>query len=243
MISMAAQKTVKQLLDTITATCNKEEITFEDYYLIKRSFYDLGGIFKLKHLHKENMEVIWEIELQMATVKKSYRRKIEKDLLEFMGLVALTFDGLKENGTEEKEDKLFKAALLLDDFVQKIFNIKIPRDTFSGERKGYASKILVDIAHYFEEAEVIDFIKEALKGKSKSQFVAVTDAFQEYYKNSEMLPDEEVIDIINKRYKKAKTYVEAMASLQFLVETQVIGEMEAMSRIDDWKEKNKDEYW
>ena len=59
-----------------------------------------------------------------------------------------------------------------------------------------------------------------------------------YFEKRTILPDEEIINRIEKRFEKAKTRSEAVGCLSFLVNTGIISEFGALDRIDEWKEKN-----
>ena len=183
------------------------------------------------------MDILFEVESSIANSKKQYRQIIEEEvILSFMGYLPIKLFDDKDDAFDDNTKE--KAALLLSDFAKKIYAIKIPRDSFSGKRKSCAIKTLSRLACHFDVPDFLEIAKKALKNKSKVQYIQVTNSLQEYFKSVKKEPDEEIIEIIEKRCGKAKTRTELMAGLQFLVETHVISEFGALSRLDEWKEKN-----
>jgi len=229
-------KTPEELLEEIKDIAAKKHFSFEDYQQLHKRFFALNSIFELEQVNQTNMDMLFEIESNIANSKKQHRQRTEEVILSFMGYLPIKLFA-KKNDTGDNKTKE-KAASLLSDFAKKLYAIKIPRDSFSGKRKSCAIQILGSLACYFDATEFLEVAKKALKDKSKVQFVQVTDSLQEYFKSVDKEPDEEIIKIIDKRCGKAKTKTELMASLQFLVETHVISELEALSRLDEWKEKN-----
>jgi len=234
---LKTNKTPEELLEEIKDIASKKYFSLKDYHQLRKRFSWLDSIFELEQVNQKNMDMLFEVESSIANSKKQYRQIIEKEvILSFMGYLPIKLFSEKndayDNNTKEK------AASLLSDFAKKLYAIKIPRDSFSGKRKSCAIQILGSLACYFDVPEFLEIAKKALKNKSTVQFVQVTDSLQKYFKSVKKEPDEEIIKIIDKRCGKAKTKMELMASLQFLVETHVISELEALSRLDEWKEKN-----
>ena len=229
-------KTTEELLEEIKDIAAKKHFSFEDYQQFRKRFSWLDSIFELEQVNQKNMDVLFEVESSIANSKKQHKQGTEGVILNFMGYLSIKLFAKKNKAYDDKTRE--KAASLLSDFAKKLYAINIPRDSFSGKRKSCAIQILGSLACYFDTTEFLEVAKKALKNKSKVQFIQVTDSLQKYFKSVGKEPDEEIIKIIDKRCGKAKTKNELMAGLQFLVETNVISELEALSRLDEWKEKN-----
>lgn len=229
-------KTSEELLKDIQGIFNKDPFLLEDYIQLRKSFYLLNSVFTFKQITPKNIDTLFEVSSNIANSKKQYRQKTEKVILDFMTYLSIDLFDLDSDSSDE--DAVYKAALLLSDFAKKIYTINIPRDAFSGKRKAYAIEILCNLNVYFDTPDFLDIVKKALKNKSKTQFIQVTDSLQEYFEEAEIQPDDDIVKIINKRYDRAKTKSEVMACIQFFVKTKTISEYEALSMLDRWKEEN-----
>ena len=227
--------TSEKILKKIKEISAKKEFSQEDYFQIRKYFYLLNSVLNLEELTRKNIDIIFEVELNIADSKKKHRQKTEKVILDFMSYLPIKF--FKDNASLGNKSDKNEAAILLTNFAKKVYAINIPRDSFSGKRKSYAIEILKNLTPYFDVPEFIDIAKEGLKNKNKTQFIQAAESLQEYFKETGTEPNEEIVEIVNKRYSKAKTKIEVMACLQFLVETTMISENAALMMLDNWKEK------
>ena len=79
------------------------------------------------------------------------------------------------------------------------------------------------------------------KSKKKTLILAALEFQENYCRNREVPLRSEIIEILNKIIIQTKDRSVALGALDLLVKTGNIDELEALSRIDEWKEKN--DYW
>jgi len=118
------------------------------------------------------------------------------------------------------------------------FNAR-PRDAFAGARRGQSFEILGIAGRLFDLPEALDMARQALR-RSRSQTVRGAIIFlEDYFKAREGMevPD----DIHTALLTVAETTDSrstATGALNVLVETGEISDMEALDRLDDWKDKH-----
>lgn len=238
---MKKQLTIAEMCAEIKRIYYKKEAHREDIIDIMRIVGRFNAAFKAEKLTKENLSVLLDTELEIANSKGGFKQLVEKELLRYITYFPHRLyqeESLKTLSSIEKATKKEKAVIQFIDFAKQLMLVKIPRESFSGKRKGYAIELLGNLTDYFEFSEFIEICKKALKDKSKHQFFETIQALEIYFKKRNIEPDEEIINRIDKRFEKAKTRSEAVGCLSFLVNTGVISEFEALDRIDEWKEKN-----
>jgi len=238
---MKKQLSVVEMCDKIKRIYYEKETDREDIIDIMRIVSQFNDAFKREKLTTENLRVLLDTEIEIANSKGGFKQLVEKELLRYIAYFPrrLYLEGsIKTLPFIGKATKKEKVAIQFIDFAKKLMLIKIPRESFSGKRKGFAIELLGNLTDYFEFPEFIQICKKALKEKSKLQFFETIQALEIYFKKRNIEPDEEIINRINKRFEKAKTRSEAVGCLSFLVNTGVISEFEALDRIDEWKEKN-----
>src|SRR5580700_10185218 len=120
------------------------------------------------------------------------------------------------------------------------FNAR-PRDAFAGARRGQSFEILGIAGRLFDLPEALDMARQALRrGHGRSQTVRGAIVFlEDYFKAREGMevPD----DIHTALLTVAETTDSrstAAGALNALVETGEISDMEALDRLDDWKDKH-----
>jgi len=118
------------------------------------------------------------------------------------------------------------------------FNAR-PRDAFAGARRGQSFEILGIAGRLFDLPEALDMARQALH-RSHSQTVRGAIIFlEDYFKAREGM--EVPYDIRNALLTVAETTDSrstATGALNVLVETGEISDMEALDRLDDWKDKH-----
>jgi len=241
---MKQQQSIKEICDKINAIYAKEELTTEDCIQITRLTYRFNDTLKQEQLSQENLQAILDTSLSIANSGKKYKQILEEEFLRYIYYFPhRLFDegGIKYIEIAKTVKSKESIVLQLKEFAKQLLAIKIPRDAFAGKRKGYAIKLLGNLAQYFDLPEFMPICKTALKAKSKNQFFLTIETLEAYYQKTSLRPDEEIIDLLDKRFAKAKDRSEAMGCLVLQVNTNVIGELDALDRLDNWKEKN--EYW
>lgn len=238
---MKKQRTIVEMCDEIKRIYYKKETHRDDIIDIMRIVSQFNNAFQREKLSEKNLAVLLNTELEIANSKGGFKQLVEKELLRYISYFPrrLYQEGIiKSLPKVEKADKQEKAAIQFIDFANKLLAVKTSRDAFSGKRKGYAIDLLGTLTDYFEFPEFMEIAKKALKERSKAQFFETIQALEEYFKKRNAVPDEDIINRVEKRAEKAKTRSEAVSCLSFLVNTGVISEFGALDRLDEWKEKN-----
>lgn len=123
-------------------------------------------------------------------------------------------------------------------FVMGCFRFSRPRDSFSGERRRLAFELMANASAVIEPPdELFDDLKRALN-KARDQEVIGAILFCEvYYASAGGVPDD-VMQLLFGVVEKTKSRGIAAGALNVLVESGDINELEALDRMDDWKERN-----
>lgn len=238
---MKKQHSIKEICGKINTIYAKKELNEEDCIQISRLIHRFNDTFKKEQVSEENLQIILATILTVAQSQKKYKQILEEEFLRYIYYFPNHLFG-KRSSKDIKiaETVASKESIVrqLKEFVKQLFTIKIPRDAFAGKRKGYAIKLLGKLAEYFDVPEFIPTCKTALKTKSKTQFLLIMEALEAYYLKKAVVLDKEIIALLDKRLIKAKDRTEAICCLLLQVKTNTISEMEALGRIDTWKEEN-----
>ena len=215
-------------------------------YVIFSKINDIRG----KLNNPDIIELILDFERYVIYNKGSDRFKVEETILELLqmhiiNLCASTdFDVvlLNENlvndtlNIELKNTHRINFSLL--NFAKEIFNISIPRDSYSSRRKGYALGIIRKLMEYYEIPNKFELFIEALQSPKNKLIIEALDELHYYFENIQgrHLPDE-LLNVLDKIILITKDRTIATGALNLQVITRCISKFEAVSRIDDWKEK------
>ncbi len=185
----------------------------------------------------------------MATTKGAFKQVLEKELLSMISYLPDKLWDNRKHWNDDVEIPHFarssetregRIAELLVAFAKEMYELKLVRDAFSGKRRGYMIEILQSLGTYFDVPEFMDLCSKSLISKSKNEFLSATECLGEHYLATGEIPDEKLITIIDKRIEKTKHKTEAMSGLNLQIKIGLIGEGEALMRIDEWKEKNEE---
>ena len=233
-------------MSTIQELCKQIEKIYAskvkaDGYKIKQLIYQFTEAFKVEKVNENNLQLILDLALIIANSKNPMKQSTEKALLSYLTYfpIILFEDGaIKKLPSIEQAEKIEIIVWQLINFAKELLKVKIPRESFSGKRKGYAIDLIGTLALYYDFPAFLEICKEALKQKSENQFADTLETLMVYYENRGGQPDEEIIQLVEKRIKKAKKRSEASNCLRFLVGTGVIMEMTAFDEIEKWEAKN-----
>lgn len=199
------QLSIKKTFKKIGEIYAKDIIELDDYYKIKHLIFKLYDTFSIKEISLKDLKAILDVELQIVHSKKTFRQKIEQELLEYMANLPgeLYEPGIiKPLVFAKNQTKEEKIALGLLDFGKTVWEIKIARDTFSSKRKGFVIELLGNLAHYFEFPEFINFCRQAVKGKSNHLYAKTLKTLEEYNSIRGVFMDEEIYAVIKKNREK-----------------------------------------
>ena len=118
------------------------------------------------------------------------------------------------------------------------FNAR-PRDAFAGARRGQSFEILGIAGRLFDLPEALDMARQALH-RSRSQTVRGAITFlEDYFKAREgMAVPYDIHTALLTVAETTDSRSTATGALNVLVETGEISDIEALDRLDDWKDKH-----
>jgi hypothetical protein len=225
---------------------NNREL-FDKVFEISRYFFQ--NPFAL-----ESLENLFELEKKMMNSKGPHKQFIEENILQTLSRSTrycaperhdneyLTLNAeLIERATDDKEKQKYMMTLKLVSFTREIFKFKKARDNFNNKRKSLALDILGNICNYYNVSEAFELCLLSLKSKKKTLILAALEFQENYCRNREVSLRSEIIEILDRIIIQTKDRSVAVGALDLLVKTGNISEFEALSRIDEWKEKN--DYW
>jgi hypothetical protein len=130
------------------------------------------------------------------------------------------------------------AGLLCDYAMDCLQHEVAARDPTAGLRRALAFQILAMANGCFKLPDVLDFARQALR-RNRSQEVCGAIAFLEgYFKARNELPvPEDIVQGLLAVAEQTDIRSTAVGALNALVETGIISEMEALDRLDDWKQE------
>lgn len=217
---------------------------------IFRKLYNIREELNNLEFSFSNLEQILDFERYVIYNKGTNKFKVEETILELLQIliidlcesydfdIALLNEKLINNTQDIELKKIHKINYSLLDFAKELFMISIPRDSFSSRRKGLAMGLISKLLFYYDIPNKFDLFIKALQSSKDKLIIEALDELHYYFEN---LPEEhlsdEIINELDKIVLKTKDRTIATGSLNLQVITGCISEFEALSRIDDWKEK------
>ena len=198
------------------------------------------------------IETIIELERKMMNSKGPHKQFIEEHIFAILSRGARYFCSAeklddeyltlnkelirKENDAEKKEKYII--SLKLANLADEIFQFKMARDNFSNKRKALSLNILSTLSNYYNLPKSLDLCLFALKSKKKDLIFAALEFQENYIRKRETYLSSNIIKLLDKIILQTKDRSVAVGALNIQVTTGQIDEFEALSRIDEWKEKN-----
>lgn len=139
--------------------------------------------------------------------------------------------------SEQGDDPAHAVLSLLVAFARETFTFKRPRDSFGGERRALAFELLGAASAALDLSDVVALARETLKAKKTGRDMLGAIRFlEEYYSHNDESVSDEIVDELKTFAERTDSRSLAVGALNVLVETNCIGELQALSRIDDWKD-------
>lgn len=234
---------IKKYCDKIIELYEETDTENQDRSLAVQLSYKLRFEIDKEGFSNDSLMPILITTKKIASTKKKLKQILEKELLGLISYLPhklwMKNDDKKKHifqrGVDEKEGQIAESLI---NFAKEIFEIKLDRDAFAGKRRGYSIQILESLSNYFEVPEFMELCSKSIRSKSKNEFLDSVECLKDYCIERGEVPSEDIIGIIDKRIEKTKNRVEATSGLNFQVETGLISELEALSRLDEWKERN-----
>lgn len=123
----------------------------------------------------------------------------------------------------------------------KYSNLRKQEIIYNSKRKSLSLEILANISNYYDIPEALELCLLSLKSKKKTLILSALEFQANYTRDREIPLTSEVSRILDKILLQTKDRSVAVGALDLQVKTGNISEFEALSRIDEWKEKN--DYW
>ena len=201
----------------------KRKKTNRELYKMVRK---LDNYFVRHPMDSRALKCVINLEEKIIASNGPYKTFIEKNILEAISSKACF--SIIEHDT----------ALNLSKFMRKIFKHKKPRDNFSSKRKAIALEILIHLSDQHEIPDPFDLCQESLKSNKTDLVISAIEFYKNHYKEHGKKLDKDTIKLLDKTILRTKDRSVAVCALNIQVETGHISELGALSRIDEWKEKN-----
>lgn len=216
--------------------------------------FELSRYFFQNPVTLESLQNLFELEKKLMNSKGSHKQFIEEHIFQALSSSSLYCspeqtdneyltlnEKLIEKATDINEKQKYIVASKLVGFAIEVFKFKRARDNFNNKRKALSLQILGNISNYYDIPEALELCLLSLKSKKKTLILAALE-FQENYTRNRKIPLSSMVSkILDKIILQTKNHSVAVGALDLQVKTGNISEFEALSRIDEWKEKN--EYW
>ncbi|MEA3548802.1 MAG: hypothetical protein U9R66_14210 [Thermodesulfobacteriota bacterium] len=215
--------------------------------------YELSHYFVRHPATLESLELVFELERKLCAGRGPHKQFVEGRVFEALCTSALycapdcsdkkcLTENLpllqKTTCIEEKQEHMI--ALKLVDFSREVFQLHIPRDAFNSKRKSLALELIGKVAVYYDIPEAYELCTAALQSKKKSLVLAALEFYEIHWHGQDRSLSPELITQLNEIISKTKDRSVAVTALNLQVEAGVASELEALSRIDDWKERNQE---
>ncbi len=229
-----------------------QENTKYNFEIFKK-LYEIRDKFDNLDFALNNLEQLFDFERYVIYNKGTNRFKVEEKVLDFFQMLIIdlcesydfgikVLDELLANDSKDNElKKIHTINLSFLNFAKELFAISIPRDSFNSKRKGYALGIISKLLNYYDISNKLDLFIEALRSPKDKLIIEALNELHYYHENiPEKHLSEKIINELDKIILKTKNRTVATGALNLQVITGYISEFEALSRIDDWKEKYYD---
>lgn len=186
--------------------------------------------------------------LLMAKTRNRIIRHIEDDFWKTIIDLPFNFIILSDFEVDENEELLLgedysnkhkKILLLILELSIQVLNLKNEETKSCDERRSNALKTISELLDYYVIKDARALLLKSIESKGNKEQYAALEALANYYDLSESELDKQLIEKLNTIIDETDDQNTAMSCLEILVNTGVIDEMEAMNRMDNWK----DEYW
>jgi hypothetical protein len=133
----------------------------------------------------------------------------------------------------------FLVLQALHEFGMGCFRPSRARDSLAGHRRAAAFDLIGRIGSVVDLPEAVELARAALR-KAASPEARQAAAFVEtYFAARDEPPDDDLIERLLVLAERATSRSTVFQALNALIETGVIGELEALSRMDEWKDKHR----
>lgn len=140
---------------------------------------------------------------------------------------------------EEPPRESLRMLRLLHDFAMDCFNFKRPRDSFGGRRRAHAFAILACIARVVNLLEALALARNALSKPKSVEARLAADFLFDYLEHRDATPDDDLVEELLHLAEVTDSRSTVFAALDGLIRAGIISEFEALDRMSDWKERQR----
>lgn len=228
----------------------KRQNIFSLNYKMRQFVYQEEYNFSL-----ESLQSMMDLERKVSHAKGPKKKYIENTILESMRYLShqlfelpeietrLVLDQhLIESETDAKRQIHHTIGLEILNFCKELFDLKINRDAYNSKRKRHILEILSCLAYTYQIPQAFTLSNHALHSKKPDQIYGALEFYSYHFDD---LNDDEKAQVIQTAFDivpNAETRSIAVSALQFLVDINEIGELDALCKIDDWKEQHEDAF-
>jgi hypothetical protein len=147
--------------------------------------------------------------------------------------------GLTKNSPAPDADLRREVLRELAAYAVECLGFRRARDSFGGRRRSIAFEILAYAHPYLDLAEAVRIALSIVRSGDGNEFHGAIEFLLERFQDRDEAPDEELVNVLLGVAKRTRSRSIAFGALNFLVETGVISEFQALDRLDAWKEQNQ----
>lgn len=217
--------------------------------------YDLSSYFIKNIATLELIEPVIELERSIIEMAGPHKQFLEERIFstlstctlycapeeDTLGRPKLSQD-LAEAVLSSEQKRRHMLALRLVAFSEEVFTLNRVRDAFTSKRKSLVLELLDRIEAYYDVQQSEAMYGSALASGKKDLVLAAVEFYENYLHRRNTQPSLEILAILNSLVRKTKSRSVAVAALNLQVSTCVISELDALSKIDAWKERNSDRW-
>ena len=205
--------------------------------------YEIKEYFMKHPMDCHSLQCVFDLERKLIASRGPHKQFIEQHILETI-LMRVRFPMAGgEYYTDKQKSKHWKGkdcdlALFLMDFMREIIDLKVPRDNYNSKRRVLAFEIMSCLSQEHNETSTFSICQQFLKSGKSDLILAAIEFYESYCVNNATHLDQQVIDLLDKIILATKERSVAVSALNIQVETGNISELEALSRIGEWKDRN-----
>ena len=162
----------------------------------------------------------------------------ETDLMKALSSIAYWCADEMAEGSPPDAEQRQEVLRELSRYATECLGFRRSRDSFGGRRRSIAFEILARASPHVEVPEAIQVARSIVQSGSGNDFHGAIQFLLERFQDRDEVPDDDLVEALLGVAERARTHSIAVGALNLLVETGAISDWEALSRIDEWKERN-----
>lgn len=202
-----------------------------------------------KKMSYSDIVLICETIVKIAKTKSRILRYLEKDFWSFINKIPFQIFYIHRLGISENEELLsntdydnnYKKILSkLIGLVVEIIDLKDDNSKGSDLRRASSLKFLGEMINYYDIPIAKNLFIESITSKNKHEQYEALEGLENYYAVSEDDIEADLVKTLNDIMKETDDRTVASSCLQILINAEIIDEITAVFKIEDWKEEHYD---